>query len=88
MSPAILMASCAAVADPTRLLLLYLLGTGPKSVGQLVEPAHVTQSSVSYHVERLRQAGLVGVHREGRRTIVRRNERRWAEIVSALGGAW
>ena len=75
------------MADPTRLLLLYVLGSGPKTVSQLVGPARVSQPSVSYHVRRLREAGLVGVERTGRHAIVRRIERRWATIQAAFGTA-
>jgi DNA-binding transcriptional ArsR family regulator len=84
MNPTAMMATAAAVADPTRLLLLYLLGTGPKTIGQLVRPSRVSQPSVSYHVRRLREVGLVGVERRGRHAVVRRVERKWATIVGAF----
>ena len=87
MDPTMLMTTASALSDPTRLLLLYLLGSGPKSVGQLVGPARVTQPSVSYHVSRLRRAGLVFIQRLGRRTLVRRNERRWQMITTAFNTA-
>jgi DNA-binding transcriptional ArsR family regulator len=87
MNPTTLIATAAAIGDPIRLLLLYVLGTGPKTIGQLVGPARVTQSSVSYHVRRLREAGLVGVERRGRYAVVRRIERRWATIQAAFSAA-
>jgi len=84
MNPTTLIAMAAAVGDPIRLLLLYVLGTGPKTIGQLVGPARVTQSSVSYHVRRLREAGLVRIERQGRCTVVRRNERTWQTMLGAF----
>jgi DNA-binding transcriptional ArsR family regulator len=84
MSPAIVMATGAAISDPTRLLMLFSLGTGPLSVGQLAVRAHVTSPSTSYHVGRLLEAGLVRIERGGRCTLVRRNERRWQMIVGAF----
>jgi DNA-binding transcriptional ArsR family regulator len=84
MSPAIMMATGAAISDPTRLLMLFSLRTGPLSVGQLAVRAHVTSPSVSYHIRMLRQAGLVGVQRVGRRSMVRRVERRWRMVLGAF----
>jgi DNA-binding transcriptional ArsR family regulator len=56
----------------------------PMSVGQLAASVEVTQPSASYHVRRMHDVGLVMVHRAGRRTVVRRNERRWATLQMAF----
>jgi DNA-binding transcriptional ArsR family regulator len=49
-----------------------------RAIGQLVQRAHVTSSSASLHVNKLQRAGLVGVQRVGRRSVVHlRVERRW-----------
>lgn len=85
MSPSVILAAGAAVSDRTRLLMLFVLGAGPLPVGALAERAHVTSSSATFHVGKLQQAGLVGVQRVGRRSLVRRNERRWATIIGAFG---
>jgi DNA-binding transcriptional ArsR family regulator len=84
MNAASFLANAAAVADPTRLRMLLRLSGGPLCVGQLAEVVGVTQPAASYHVGRMRQAGLVVTVRQGRRTLVRRIERRWATILAAL----
>jgi DNA-binding transcriptional ArsR family regulator len=79
-----ILATGAALGDATRLLMLFVLGGGPLPIGQLAQRAHVTSSSASFHVGKLQRAGLVGVQRAGRCSLVRRNERRWAAIVGAF----
>lgn len=79
-----MMATGAAVADPTRLLMLFSLGGGPLSVGQLAVRAHVTSPSVSHHLRKLLEGELVRIERRGRCTLVRRNEHRWQMVLGAL----
>jgi DNA-binding transcriptional ArsR family regulator len=67
--------------------MLCQLGEGPRSVGELAGGVGISSSAVSYHVTLMRQAGLVVVERDGRRTLVRRNERRWHTILGALTAA-
>lgn len=82
-----LLATAAALGDATRLRMMLRLGSGPVSVGQLGASVGVTSPSVTHHVRKLREAGLVVAVRQGRRTIVRRVERRWTTIIGALGGS-
>ena len=82
--PTAFLSLAAAVADPTRWRMLLRLGAGPMSVGQLAATVEVTQPTASYHVRRMHDVGLVLVHRAGRRTVVRRDERRWAAIQTAF----
>ncbi len=53
------------LANEQRLLLLCRLSQGESSVGQLVELSALAQSSVSQHLARLREGGLVATRREG-----------------------
>lgn len=56
-----------AIKDPLRLRLLTTLATkGEATVTELVEYARVSQPLVSWHLARLRTAGLVKVERAGR----------------------
>ena len=48
-----------ALGDPTRLRILRLVATAPLNVSELVSIIGVAQSSVSHHLSRLRQLGLV-----------------------------
>jgi len=51
------------LADETRWRLLLLLRRSDYQVGELVERTGLAQNLVSYHLNMLRQAGLVHVHR-------------------------
>ncbi len=52
------------VANEQRLLLLCRLRDGEASVGELVGLCHLSQSSVSQHLARMRDGGLVQTRRE------------------------
>ncbi len=56
---------CQAIADPTRIALLYELGEGPKHVNEMVEALEVPQATVSRHLKILRERSLVTTRREG-----------------------
>lgn len=53
-----------AMANPQRLMLLCLLNQGELSVGQLNETLALPQSSLSQHLAKLRDAGLVSTRRD------------------------
>lgn len=54
-------------SDPTRLHILHLLESGPKSVGEVVEMLNtIAQPTVSHHLSLLNRAGLVDRIKEGR----------------------
>jgi ArsR family transcriptional regulator, arsenate/arsenite/antimonite-responsive transcriptional repressor len=56
-----------AIADPTRLEMLTLIGaTGEYPCTALEERLPISKSTISYHIKILSQAGLVKVRREGR----------------------
>jgi ArsR family transcriptional regulator, virulence genes transcriptional regulator len=56
---------CKTLADPSRLMMLYELKNGERSVGQLVTLLDLPQSNVSRHLAVLRERGLVVTRREG-----------------------
>jgi rhodanese-related sulfurtransferase/DNA-binding transcriptional ArsR family regulator len=58
-----------ALANPGRLELLDLLAQGPRSVEELADAADMGISTCSAHLHSLREAGLVGSVREGKRVI-------------------
>lgn len=53
------------LANEQRLLILCRLAQGEFAVGQLVELSGQSQSSVSQHLARLREGGVVKTRREG-----------------------
>ena len=56
---------CSALADPTRLLLLYALSDQPRNVSDLTQELNVPQPTVSRHLKVLREGGLVKATRQG-----------------------
>jgi DNA-binding transcriptional ArsR family regulator len=65
--------SCASklkvLADATRLSVLEILMTGPKTVGELQEHLGVEQSLLSHHLALLRDHDLVEATRDGKAMI-------------------
>jgi len=59
-----------AVADSTRRdLLARLREGGPATLGQLSGPFAMSRQAVTKHLDILARAGLIRIHREGRRRI-------------------
>jgi rhodanese-related sulfurtransferase/DNA-binding transcriptional ArsR family regulator len=58
-----------ALANPGRLELLDVLAQGPRSVDELADAADMGVSTCSAHLQSLRDAGLVGSVRDGKRVI-------------------
>ena len=56
---------CQAIAEPTRIAILYELGDGPRHVNQLVETLDLPQATVSRHLKILRDRSLVNTERNG-----------------------
>ena len=56
---------CQALADPTRLKLLSLLGAGPLAVKELVSATGERQAKISQHLAIMRQRGIVRGERVG-----------------------
>jgi len=54
-----------ALADPTRIKILYLLSRGERAVGQIAETLGMSQSAVSHQLAVLRNLRLVKHRREG-----------------------
>jgi DNA-binding transcriptional ArsR family regulator len=58
-----------ALADPTRLRILQRLAEGPASVSDLIDHVDLSQPLVSWHLRRLKAAGIVETRRSGREVI-------------------
>jgi ArsR family transcriptional regulator len=56
---------CYALADPTRILLLYALDETPRNVTELTQALNLTQPTTSRHLKILRERGLVRANRQG-----------------------
>jgi DNA-binding transcriptional ArsR family regulator len=60
-----------ALADVNRLRIVRRLAGGDASVTDLIEEVGLSQPLVSWHLGRLRAAGLVETRRNGRETLCR-----------------
>jgi DNA-binding transcriptional ArsR family regulator len=58
-----------ALADPTRLRILQRLADGPGTVTELIDHVDLSQPLVSWHLRRLRAAGVIETRRVGREVI-------------------
>ncbi len=56
---------CAALSEPTRILILYALNEKPLHVTELTNELGVSQPTVSRHLKVLRDRGLVFTERRG-----------------------
>lgn len=75
---------CSALADPTRILLLYLLSEQPQTVGELTRKLNVTQPNTSRHLKILRERGLVRASRQAQKVEYTLNDPRIIEALDIL----
>ena len=75
---------CQGLADPTRILILYLLADEPRYVTELAEALDVRQPTVSHHLKVLRDRGLVTATREGNAMRYELRDRRVVEALDLL----
>lgn len=55
-----------ALADPIRFELVQQVAKSPEVCAcQLIEEHHITQPTLSFHMKKLVQSGLVSVHKDG-----------------------
>jgi DNA-binding transcriptional ArsR family regulator len=75
---------CLALAEPTRLTLLYVLSEKPCNVTELTEKLDTHQSSVSRHLRVLRDGGLVRATRQGASVLYELTDHRVIEALDIL----
>jgi ArsR family transcriptional regulator len=75
---------CQGLADPTRILILYLLADTPRYVSELADTLDVKQPTVSHHLKVLRERGLVTTTREGNAIRYELRDRRIVEALDLL----
>ncbi|MBL8843473.1 MAG: metalloregulator ArsR/SmtB family transcription factor [Planctomycetes bacterium] len=86
-------AALKALADPTRLRLLHLLGQQELSVAELTRIVGAGQSTVSAHLAQLKQAGLLSDRKDGARCYYSRAAERnaaslaWEELADAIAAS-
>jgi len=78
-----------AIANENRLTILYLLREGEKSVLELGRSLDLRQPTVSQHLARLREEGIVATRRDGQAIfyfLVCRKARRVIDLMERLCG--
>ena len=73
-----------ALAHPVRRKILRLLRQGPMSAGEIASHFDLTKPTLSSHFNKLKQAGLVAVVRQGTSLIYSLNADLLQEAVSGL----
>ncbi len=58
-----------ALADVNRLRMIQRLAGGPATVGDLIEVVGLSQPLVSWHISRLKAAGVIETRRSGREVL-------------------
>ena len=75
---------CSALADPTRILILYLLAEKPLTVGELTEKLNIPQPNTSRHLKILRERGLVRANRQAQKVEYTLNDPRIIDALDTL----
>ncbi|MEJ5223681.1 MAG: metalloregulator ArsR/SmtB family transcription factor [Anaerolineales bacterium] len=75
---------CFALADPTRILLLYALDEKPRNVTELSNELGVSQPTTSRHLKILRERGLVAFERQGTTITYKLADRRLIDALDLL----
>ena len=72
---------CSALAEPRRILILYMLNEKSSNVSDLAKALDISQPSTSRHLNLLRERGIVSSQREGQSVVYTLTD---ARIIQAL----
>jgi len=75
---------CSALADPSRILILYALNEKPRNVSDLAKELGLSQPTASRHLNVLRERGLVSAQREGQSVIHTITDQRVIQALDLL----
>ncbi len=75
---------CQALADPTRILILYRLNEKPQCVNELVDAMQLPQSTISRHLAILRDKNLVKTERSGTSINYELAEPRMIQVLDTM----
>jgi ArsR family transcriptional regulator len=78
---------CAGLADPSRIMILYELSSGPRNVSELCTNLDMSQPMTSRHLKVLRERGMVTAERQG--TVIQYSlaDRRLVDALDLLRAA-
>jgi DNA-binding transcriptional ArsR family regulator len=77
----------ALLSATVRLHILWLLANGDCDVGSLADQTGQTVATVSHHLAKLKLAGLVEVHRHGKRHVYTATDPHVLEVIDLAIGA-
>jgi DNA-binding transcriptional ArsR family regulator len=75
---------CQALADPTRILIMYHLAEKPRFVNELVHALKIPQSTISRHLGILRGRNLVSTERDGAAILYTLADKRIIEALDIM----
>ena len=75
---------CAALADPRRILMLYVLSDRELNVSELAREIGISQPAASRHLKLLRERGLIYPTREGASVNYRLSDQRLIQALDML----
>ena len=75
---------CFALADPTRILILYTLDEQSHNVTEITNALNITQPTTSRHLKILRERGLVHKERQGATITYHLTDRRLIQALDLL----
>lgn len=77
---------CFALADPTRILMLYALDEKRRNVTELTLELNIPQPTASRHLKILRERGLVSTERQGTTITYTLTDRRIIQALDLMRG--
>jgi DNA-binding transcriptional ArsR family regulator len=75
---------CSALAEPSRILILYALNEKPRNVSDLAKELNLSQPTTSRHLNLLRERGLVSAQRDGQSVIHTLTDQRVIQALDLL----
>ena len=75
---------CSAIADPTRIMLVYALYEQPSNVTELASKLNISQPATSRHLRILRDHGLVSGTRLGPNVVYSLNDIRLIQALDLM----
>lgn len=75
---------CSALADPSRILILYVLADQPHTVNDLAAEVGISQPAASRHLKVLRERHLVRAARQGPNVLYSLSDHRLVEALDLL----
>ncbi len=78
----------AALADPTRRVIVERIKAGPRSVDEIARGLPISRPAVSQHLRVLRESGLASERRAGRRRLYRLEPAGLASVRTYVEGLW